>query len=1222
MAKNYSLRALALSFVMMTSAMAWSQTTISDEAGLKAIANDLAGSYVLAADITLSSEWTPIGTSEAPFTGTLDGQGHTIKGLTISSGEDNVGFFSFTDGATISSVRFTDATVNGYKQAGVVVGQATGTTIDGVYVAGVVTGYDHIGGIVGDARGAYGDGVVTIVKNCLSLAAALSTTYQAGGIAGWTNSGEFTNNITVAGVTAYNGGAGGVCGMIDNDGVASFVGNVALNGYISGGSNRTHSICAWKNGSGCAYDICEYNYATTATVYNMAGSVVTYEDLAAAHAENQEGLDGEFCAPADLKTSAKYTEAGFDASVWNLSTGSYPVLKGMTLPLDADKIVMATLPAKMAMGTSFDTEATSILGHAVKLTSSDSKVVSVDGTTLTFEATGTATVTVTSTGDDYTNGTTVTLPITVSSLNYDIATPEDLVNIKYDLEGSFRLTADIDMAGVDFTPIDGFAGTLDGQGHWIHNLTYDNENTENVGLFAVTRGATIKNLGLEGAYMHGSANTAGLVGYIYGGSVTGCAVINSVISGRDHVGAIAGNINLNGDGNYGTISDCFSDSEIYSREYQCGGILGVINAGLVQNCLFSGIVDCPSSNAAGVCSLVDSESEYNVIKNNVVAASHIYGTNFIAVTHTATRAITLENNYISDGTYMGSSAYSCSAATGLTDAASDAGSTVERSNLLTKDWYVSTLGWDFDNTWKFLAGTEGKMYPVLKWMNATMPTRIYDMPEDRNILYKNGMEYLDLSPIHASMGQNLEYSFVEETNIASFYTDDALGTTQLYAGDDSGAYNGSGDVLVKASIASDIASNFSLEGEDQFSVYIGLEGEKVQIATPEDFLKLNKNRGGAYELIADIDMAGVDFTGIAITGDAFSGTLEGNGHVVKNITVSFDSGEDKGVFGKLYGAKISNVAFVNYTVNASSCKHVGFVGKASTTTFENCAFMGTVKGDDHVAMLAGDCDGSTVNNCYIDGNSIGRSQMGGFFGCTLENGATITNSYFNGTASASYRGWVGGFIGLIDKAESEVTIKNCVSIGDCSVTGDGTPRHAAPFIAGNGAGDNPNATIYFSNNIYNASATMTADDGTDWPGNHETVEGGEVEEAVAYPVASLKEKTAYENLGWDFSSVWGFDTSNGYEFPVLKIFGDLSTGVRSVNAEVASYSVSTNGSVLNVAGVANGTSVNVATISGQSVARVKAVAGQARVNLPGRGIYVVTVSGNQTKAQTYKIVNK
>lgn len=91
-----------------------------------------------------------------------------------------------------------------------------------------------------------------------------------------------------------------------------------------------------------------------------------------------------------------------------------------------------------------------------------------------------------------------------------------------------------------------------------------------------------------------------------------------------------------------------------------------------------------------------------------------------------------------------------------------------------------------------------------------------------------------------------------------------------------------------------------------------------------------------------------------------------------------------------------------------------------------------MSGDDHVALLAGDADNCTVTNTFTNGTLVGGSQIGGFFGCTLEGGADIQKSYFNGSLTATKRGWVGGFIGLIDKANSEVTIETAFLLATAS----------------------------------------------------------------------------------------------------------------------------------------------------------------------------------------------
>ena len=151
--------------------------------------------------------------------------------------------------------------------------------------------------------------------------------------------------------------------------------------------------------------------------------------------------------------------------------------------------------------------------------------------------------------------------------------------------------------------------------------------------------------------------------------------------------------------------------------------------------------------------------------------------------------------------------------------------------------------------------------------------------------------------------------------------------------------------------------------------------------------------------------------------------------------------------------------------------------------------------------------------------------------------------------SATYRGWVGGFVGLIDKAESTVTIDNCVSIGDCSSKGDGSPHVAAPFIAGNGAGEKPNATIYFHSNISNIDALMDPTNGA-WPETNMTAgDENEVEYDQQLNVDDLKVESTYTSIGWDFNGIWGWARTK-YAFPVLKQFGfvpyEIKTGIRNI----------------------------------------------------------------------------
>ena len=1218
----------ALASALFASTAAFAQAIqVSNEAELKTALSNTSADIVLTQDITLSGEWIPIGTKEAPYMGTFDGKGHAIKGLTITTKADNLGFFSFIGStATVKNVSFTGAKVLGNKQAAIVAGQAENATISNVYVSGYVTGCDHVGTIVGDARGdANVDDDGTNIRNCVSTAAAFSSDNQAGGIAGWTNLGMFEYNVAYGAVTAPGGGAAGICSMIDNNGHASFIGNVSAIPYAKGGNNRTSGILGWKNGSGCAIVDDDQNLSSDATQYFVGGNLTAAADIK--FDENNEGLNGIVTPAADLKKAATYTTAGFSADVWNLVDGQYPTLK--TQAAIENAIYTAQVPSRYVVGTEYDTQAASTLGSAVTITSSNPSVVAVEGTTLKFEAQGDAVVTFTAAATDVAPAFTTTLPITVGDINYAITTPADLMAVKYNMAGDFTLENDIDMTGVDFTPIgiEGntsvakFTGNFDGKGHIIKGLKYDNADKGEVGLFSQTENATITNLGIEGAHFVGNANVGGIVGRMYGGVIANCATLNSYIEGRDHVASIAGEINNTQDGetlNGGTVSNCFSDAVVKSREYQAGGIVGTITCGTVENNLFTGTVD-DRGCATGMVALVDRNDAPSIIHNNVVAASHLYGEVHRIVNTAGRDKAQLENNYVLETTYCGANAKNAGVMENATDATSENGANATLDQLRSQSFYED-LGFDFANTWKFLDDAEGKTYPVLNWMQPKLPTTIFDIPAERALLYDQGMEFFSFAPIHASYGQDIDVQIVSGGDKAT------INNNALWAGDESGSWAGAGPVVLKANIASDVASLFNTTNADaQFTINIARLGEGVDISTGQELVeKIKANPSGVFTLVKDIDMSGIDLTDFC-SNDAFSGTLDGNGHVVRNASVSYTNGENKGIFCTTNGATIKNVAFVDFNVSASSANHVGFIGSAAATKFDQVYVQGKVSGDDHVALLAGDADNCTVTNTFTNGTLVGGSQIGGFFGCTLEGGADIQKSYFNGSLTATKRGWVGGFIGLIDKANSEVTIENCVSIGDCQFSQDagGSPKKTGPFIAGNSAGDTPNAKVNFSsNNISNNSAIMSNE--SDWPGKNPTTdEDNPVDYAQYMAAQALQTSAPYEGLGWDFEKVWTMDAASGYLYPTLKIFDSFpASGVKDLQNDVkATFVAAAADNVLTVAGLDAAATVTVANVAGQTVAMVSTATGAATIQLPGKGLYLVKATVNG-KTATAKVLNK
>lgn len=1212
---------MAFAAAILLSSAVSAQTQITDEAGLKAIANDPSGNYVLAADITLTGQWTPLGTEASPFTGTFDGGGHSIKGLTVTASRDldNSGLFGYAKGATLKNVSIIGAKVDGDEHVGILLGNAKQVNISGVMTSGIVTGRDHVGGIVGDASGSADNGEFTYISNCMSTAGVFSRSYQAGGIAGIVNAGNIDKCFFYGSATAEEGfaGAGGISALIDG-GAGTFTNNVSAAIYIKGSASvgnsdpnndyeHAHSIVGWNNGGTPNFGT---NLSSTATVIYSAGKERDHAELAGDY-------QGTETSVADLQKSATYT--GLDwGSEWSLADGRYPVLAGMTVPFDGDDIAVYTPADVNVVGGNYESGAKSALGRTVNISSSDETVATVSGTKISFVGAGTATITYTTTGDAYVNGATYTQNFTVTQTNYDIATAEDLLNIKYNTEGDYKLTVDIDMSGVSFTPLPDFTGSLDGQGHVIRNLTFNNPNQDQAALFATTHGATIKNLGIENANIVGNANAAAIVGRAYGGTIQSCYVANSYIEGRDHVGSITGDMNVNGDDGV-TISDCLSDAKLKTRSYQVGGLVGVTNGGIIQNCYFSGTIDGNSSCSAGIISLVDSDGHLTTVQNNLSAASHIYKGSQNRIIGTAGRKATMGNNYAVASMNIGSRGAVFS---GTSDPAGEEGETVTDAEAKTRDFYTNTLGWDFDNTWKFLEDAEGKIYPVLRWMKAPLPTEIFDMPnENTSVLYSEGAEFLDLSPIHGSWGQDLKYNITDGGNLVS--TEDGE-PNKIYVGNEYGEFVAAGNVTVSVENSAEVASLLTLS-PTSFTFYVDQSDVTTDISTPEQFASLiNRNLSGKYQLANDIDMSSYDgFKGIAVSGTPFSGTLDGKGHKVSGLKVTYtDGGSDEGIFGQTAGATIKNIAFENILVDAgSAAKHVGFIGSASNTTFDQVAITGKVIGNDHVALLAGDADGITVTNTTLWGIVDGRSQCGGFAGCTLEGGASFDKCLSNVNVSCSYRGWAGGFVGLIDKSNSTVSINNCVSLGDMTSVGDGTPRVAAPFIAGNGAGDNANAVINFNdNNLYNSDATMNADNVDQaWPLKNETADGGSVSAATAQNSTVLKTQATYTNIGWDFDKIWKMDEGS-YGYPVLRIFSKgVANGIDGVATSKATVSV-VNGK-LNVNGLATGTRLSVYSVSGQKVGETVASSSSVRMSLPAKGLYIVSVKGGKTQG-SFKVLNK
>ncbi|GAB3377566.1 two-partner secretion domain-containing protein [Azotobacter armeniacus] len=199
-------------------------SVIQSLAALQGIgSDDLGGRYVLGNDIVASDteSWNagagfePIGNGKNPFTGTFDGLGHWISGLTINrTTTDDVGLFGATQSATIRQLGLVDASVKGLSRVGSLVGQASSSTLESIYVTGSVSGYQYVGGLAGDNSG--------LIANSHSIGSVDGESF-VGGLVG-SSSGQLIKTFAIGSVIGTASNIGGLAGY--NSGV--LMGNFAL----------------------------------------------------------------------------------------------------------------------------------------------------------------------------------------------------------------------------------------------------------------------------------------------------------------------------------------------------------------------------------------------------------------------------------------------------------------------------------------------------------------------------------------------------------------------------------------------------------------------------------------------------------------------------------------------------------------------------------------------------------------------------------------------------------------------------------------------------------------------------------------------------------------------------------------------------------------------------------------------------------------------------------
>lgn len=340
-------------------------TTGTDLQGMN---GNLSGYYALGANIGASatSGWNsgagflPVGDGTTNFTGSFEGLGHVISGLTISrSGTDDVGLFGAADGASvrIADVGIEDASVTGNNNVGALVGIETGGgAIGNSYVTGTVSGSSYVGGLAGEIFN------TTISSNYSTGAINSNGIFYTGGLVGFDSGGTITTSYATGTVTASGNEVGGLVGEIFNGTISSsYATGQVTSGQDAGGlvGNSNGGVIMDSYATGDASDdffvgglvglehlsSVTRSYSTGAASGSFAGGLVGYDnggntntnsfwDTQTSGQSSSAGGTGE--TTVSMKLLATFSGAGWDidgnqtgsTTTWYIADGSdYPRLR-------------------------------------------------------------------------------------------------------------------------------------------------------------------------------------------------------------------------------------------------------------------------------------------------------------------------------------------------------------------------------------------------------------------------------------------------------------------------------------------------------------------------------------------------------------------------------------------------------------------------------------------------------------------------------------------------------------------------------------------------------------------------------------------------------------------------------------------------------------------------------------------------------------------------------
>ncbi|MCD7972040.1 MAG: hypothetical protein LUG18_05145 [Candidatus Azobacteroides sp.] len=169
----------------------------------------------------------------------------------------------------------------------------------------------------------------------------------------------------------------------------------------------------------------------------------------------------------------------------------------------------------------------------------------------------------------------------------EISTPEEFDEIRNDLAGNYKLTADIELSY--FEPIgsltEAFTGCLDGNGFQLCVLSFKSYQGENNALFRYARNASFRDLLITGGVLEGKDYTATLVSRCAGTTFERIGIEDIYLKTS---GKVAGLVCITESGEETLIKDCYIKNTVVLGEGLAAGFVGIANDIRIENSYFYG----------------------------------------------------------------------------------------------------------------------------------------------------------------------------------------------------------------------------------------------------------------------------------------------------------------------------------------------------------------------------------------------------------------------------------------------------------------------------------------------------------------------------------------------------------------------------------------------------------------------------------------------------------